>query len=129
MAERAQIPDWFYEHVSRGLAALVVLHLPGAPSHEVISMTEEVWIEALWSLNVAWDERLDAPRLSTGFLRLARQAERWPAPRALIELLPSRSQPVRLAGPSLSADERERSRKKLRELLNVLATSKKVRHG
>lgn len=129
MSEQAMIPDWFYERVSHGLAALVVLHLPGAPSHEVISMTEQVWVEALWSLNVAWDERLDAPRLSAAFLRLARQAERWPAPRTLIELLPSRPQPAQLAGPRLSAQERQRSRQKLRALLDTLATSKKVRHG
>lgn len=129
MADQANVPEWFYRSISTGLAALVVLHLPGAPSHEVISYTEDVWVRALWSANVAWQEDLDAPRLAEAFLRLTRQVDRWPAPRALLELLPARPEPIKLAAPQVSRAEREQNSRRLRELIERLASKKAVRHG
>jgi len=114
------VPDWFYESVSQGLAALIVLHLPGAPGHETVSYTEEVWVEVLWSAPIGWQEALDVPRLRAAFLRLARQADRWPAPRTLLELLPSRPEPRKLPPPPLSKAQRERNRERLREMMAAI---------
>lgn len=110
-------PDWFYQAVSGGLQALIVLHLPGAPGHETVAYTEEVWVEALWSANIAWSADLDVSRLHEAFLRLVRQVERWPAPRTLLELLPERPQPRRLAAPRITPAEAAAGRARLAELL------------
>ncbi|WP_445157384.1 hypothetical protein [Halomonas sp. E14] len=114
------VPDWFYRSVSGGLGMLLVLHLPGAPGHETIEYTEGVWVEVLWSANIGWDEALDAPRLHQGFLRLARQADRWPAPRTLLEMLPQRPERKRLPKPQMSRAERERNRQRLAEMMAEL---------
>ncbi len=117
MVDQASTPEWFYLAISNGLAALVVLHLPGTPSHEVISFTEDVWVRALWSANVSWREDLDAPRLGEAFLRMTRQVDRWPAPRLLLELMPARPAPRQLAAPSVSAAERAHNRAELRAMI------------
>ncbi|MEX0745298.1 MAG: hypothetical protein WD118_06820 [Phycisphaeraceae bacterium] len=121
--------DWFYRAISQGLGALVVLHLPGAPGHETIEYTEQVWVDVLWSASIGWDEALDAPRLNAAFRRLARQADRWPAPRSLLELLPSRAERQRLPKPKMSEAEMARNRARLAELMAELGIQSKRQEG
>lgn len=121
--------DWFYQSISQGLGALVVLHLPSAPGHETIEYTEQVWVEVLWSANIGWEEALDAHRLHAGFLRLARQADRWPAPRQLLELLPARPQPARLSRPPVSEAQRDRNQAYLAQLIAELGIQSKRGDG
>lgn len=122
-----QVPTWFYNAVSAGLQALVVLHLPGAPGHETVAFTQDVWVEALWTANIDWQEHADTDRLRQAFLRLVRQADRWPAPRALLELLPARPAPRSLPAPRMSKAESDQARQRLAKLLDSLAKAKVVR--
>lgn len=86
------VPDWFYQSVSNGLGMLLVLHLPNAPGHETIEFTEQVWVDLLWGAPVQWDQNLDEARLRRGFQKLARDVDRWPAPKLLLNMLPARKQ-------------------------------------
>ncbi len=85
--------NWLKNSVSKGLSALVVLHLDGGPSSETVAQTAAVWYRVIkgWS---AWDEALDRPRLTTAFLALAGRSTRWPSPSQLREHLPPRVYPL-----------------------------------
>lgn len=90
------VPDWFYQSVSAGLGMLLVLHLRGAPGHETIEFTEQVWVDLLWGAPVEWDQALDEARIKRGFQKLGREVDQWPAPKQLLSLLPARKQPKAL---------------------------------
>lgn len=62
-------------------------------------MSTQAWVATLWSAPIAWDEALDLMRLDDAFLTLALRCERWPSPRAMLEALPPRPAPLRLAPP------------------------------
>ena len=66
---------WFRQAIGRGLQALVVLHLPGAPGHETVGHTRDVWVATLWDAPIQWSEKLDATRIEAAFKRIARLAE------------------------------------------------------
>lgn len=121
-----QAPDWFYQAISNGLRALVVLHLPGAPGHETVAFTEDVWVQVLWTANIDWQEHQDANRLNRAFILLARQADRWPAPRALLELLPARPEPAALPAPRVSRAQAEQARKTLAKIMAGLTKDKRL---
>ena len=114
---------WFRQAIGRGLQALVVLHLPGAPGHETVGHTRDVWVSMLWEAPVQWDEQADSTRIEAAFKRVGRQVDRWPAPRQLLELMPARPQPPALPRPQMTQAQRERNRARLREALE------KVRNG
>jgi hypothetical protein len=65
---------------------------------------------------VAWDEELDADRLRQAFRGLTR----WPAPRELMDALPSRPQRRALPKPEMSDEERARNRARLAEMMAAL---------
>lgn len=113
----ADAPDWFFDAINAGLQALVVLHLPGGPGHETVAYTRDVWVGALWDAPVEWQENVDSRRIEIAFRRLARQADRWPTPRTLMELMPPRPQPPALPGPQLTADQKRRNSERLRRAL------------
>lgn len=123
--------EWFHAEVRRGLSKLVVLHLANSPGHETIEYTAQVWAETLWTAAIGWDAELDTLRLQGGFARLARQADRWPAPRQLLELLPERPQRPRLTKPPMSEAQRRRNQARLREMMAELGVGSKRgdRHG
>lgn len=93
--------DWLKKVVAKGLMGLVVLHLEGTPSFEVITRTAGVWYHVMKEWPIAWDEALDRPRLRKAFTQLASQTKRWPAPSDLRALLPARVYPQ----PALPAVE------------------------
>jgi hypothetical protein len=93
--------DWLKLAVSRGLQALVVLHLDGGPSSETVTQTAGIWYRVLKKWPIGWDEQLDRQRLTDAFLALASQSPRWPSPSQLRSLLPPRVYPQ----PALSAPD------------------------
>lgn len=109
--------QWFHEAITRGLQALVVLHLPGGPAYDTVSYTRDVWVKTLWDAPVEWDRNADEKRLETAFNRIARNADRWPAPRQLLEHMPARPQPPALPGPKLSEEQKRRNSEYLRAAL------------
>lgn len=111
------VPDWFYQSVSAGLGMLLVLHLRGAPGHETIEFTEQVWVDLLWSAPVEWDQELDAGRIQRGFQKLGREVEQWPAPKQLLNMLPARRQRVAI-GRQFSTEELEANIQKMKDIMN-----------
>jgi len=87
--------DWLKLAVSKGLTALVVLHLEGGPASETVTQTAAIWYRVLKGWPIVWDEALDRPRLTTAFLTLAGRSTRWPSPVQLREHLPPRVYPLK----------------------------------
>jgi len=117
VAER--IPDWFFNAVLDGIQRLYVLSLPRTPSADTIELTQEVWVEALWSA-ARWDEDADRPRLASAFRALERTATEWPSPRLLLQHLPRRSRQAALPAPGLTEEQRRRNQARIRELVRTL---------
>lgn len=73
---------------------------------------------------LAWDEELDTPRLAAAFRRLTQRLSRWPAPRELMEHLPSRPKPAALPSPPISDEQRARNRERIAEMISSLGLGK-----
>lgn len=82
------IPTWFHNKVVDGIQLLHSLQLDGRPAAEVVTITATGWIEVLWRSPIMWDEARDLARLAVAFFSLARQVDRWPAPKQLLDHLP-----------------------------------------
>ena len=82
--------NWLKQAVSKGLTALVLLHLDGGPASETVTQTAAIWYRVLKGWPIVWDEALDRPRLTTAILTLAGRSTRWPSPSQLREHLPPR---------------------------------------
>jgi hypothetical protein len=104
------VPAWFHNAIVTGAQRIYTLMLPGSPAGESLQLTVYTWIDALWSAPVQWDEAADAPRLDAMFTRLALRADRWPAPRTLMEWLPERAPPALLARPHTPPSDAVRAR-------------------
>lgn len=105
-------PKWFRIAISEGLTRLIALSLPNTPPHETIALTKEAWIESLYE-NRNWIET-DSPRIAAAFRSLSRRVDRWPAPRALLDNLPSRPEQKKLPSPPPTAEQRKRAAEILR---------------
>lgn len=112
-----KVPDWFYQSVSMGLGMLLVLHLRGAPGHETIEFTEQVWVDLLWGAPVDWDQAQDAGRIQRGFQKLGREVDQWPAPKQLLNLLPARK-PVPELPRHFSDEELAANRQLMKDILS-----------
>lgn len=110
------VPDWFYQSVGAGLGMLLVLHLPGAPGHETIEFTEQVWVDLLWSAPTDWNQEQDEARLQRGFRLLAREVDRWPAPKLLLKMLPARK-PLPELGRHFSDEELAANRQRMKDIM------------
>lgn len=123
MTSNRQVPPpaaWFVEVVAEGIAKLYVLRLESAPAADTLDGVEMVWVEALWYCGRQWDEELDAWRFRHAFVGLAQTLTRWPAPRTVLDHLPSRPQRAALPKPEVSDEERARNRQRLAELMATL---------
>lgn len=116
----SQPAQWFRDEIFNGLARLLVLRLPNAPWEEEAEYTQQTWIEVLWASPIGWDQERDTQRIRVAFNRLAARADRWPAPRQMLELLPERPQQRRLPKPSMSQAKREENRARLQEMMAEL---------
>jgi hypothetical protein len=116
----SQPAQWFRDEIFNGLARLLVLRLPSAPWEDEAEYTQQTWIDTLWSAPVGWDAEQDALRLRAAFARLAREADRWPVPRQLLEAMPARPPRPRLAAPPMSEAQVARNRQRLAEMMREL---------
>lgn len=114
------IPQWFRDEIFNGLARLLVLRLPSAPWEEEAEYTQQTWIEVLWAAPIGWDAERDTQRIRAAFNRLAARADRWPAPRQMLEQLPERPQRPRLPKPPMSDAQRRRNKARLKQMLREL---------
>lgn len=121
-------PAWFNNAVVAGVQLLHSLALDGSPAAEVITLTATGWIEVLWR-GRAWNEQLDSTRIAVAFYNLARHVTRWPAPRQLVDQLPSRPEAPLLAISPLpiTAERREQLAALRRRLADRLVSIPDVR--
>lgn len=120
-------PEWLRTEIIQGLQGLFVLRLANTPAHETAKAVGRVWIKAIASRPIAWDEQLDTPRVRRAFTELSATAERWPSPAEFLRAMPERTPQKNLMPPV----DRHMSQKN-RELLDGLLArlkSKKVSTG
>ena len=120
------IPDWLRIQMITGLQKLVVLRLPGTPPEDAIPATAQVWLEAMDRPWIKWDQAQDARRVDCAWRQLYATAERWPAPKHLIDLLGNRDPPKALPAPPMSPEEIARNRARLKELIEKFHTVKSI---
>ena len=89
----ADPPAWFGRAITDGIAKLVLLNLDGHPPAEMVELTRDIWVEAIWGARRDWGEDVDASRLEGGFRKLTSTCTKWPAPRALLDAMPARPKP------------------------------------
>ncbi|MEX0732864.1 MAG: hypothetical protein WED00_05785 [Aquisalimonadaceae bacterium] len=114
-----EFPAWFRAEVGEGVQRLVAIALPSGPGLDSFKLTAQAWAEALWDAPVDWREELDRPRLRAAFKRACRECHRWPAPRQVLDLLPSRPEPPKLPAPRVSEAQRRRNRRYLDDMLKA----------
>lgn len=110
------IPEWFSDVVASGLQALVVLSLPAQPPAETIALTLDVWVRTLWQASIDWTEQLDKARIERAFAHVARRADRWPAPKHLLDALPARPTQPALPVGAMTEEKRARARVQIAEV-------------
>lgn len=121
------IPDWLHNAVIEGLQKLIALRLPGTPPQDAVAATAAVWLEAIDSPRMRWDESLDLPRVQRSFRALFINCDRWPAPKLFIQHLGIRDPPLALPEPPMTPEQRARNRERLRELVANLSAKKQIR--
>jgi len=113
---KTEAPQWFRRTVADGLKVLVALSLPGEPALDLMPATKKLWIHLLWNCGKAWQED-DAGRILEAFTRLATRVDRWPAPKQLLEALPSRPQLKAIEPPPADREEAKRHLAEMRAML------------
>jgi hypothetical protein len=108
-------PDWLRESVLKGLQALLVLRLPGAPANDTTPALANAWIAILSHLPRTWEQERDQPRLSRAFLTIATSAKQWPTPSQFIACIPPIPDQLKLNAPTSTKMPPE-----IREQLNRL---------
>ncbi len=110
--------DWLRDCVADNLMQLVVLHLEGGPPAETLGITAQAWLRVMSGWPIAWNEKLDRPRLDAAFLALAGQVQRWPSPSQLRLLLPTRVyQQDGLDAPEYPETKAAANRRKIKQLV------------
>lgn len=120
------VEKWLEREVARGLQGLIALRLAGAPADDSVTLTLDVWLVAVGSLPVCWNEQLDVERVRRAFRTLYRICDRWPPPKVFLDNLGNRDPPKALPAPPIHPEIREKNRAKLREIMENLAKSKRM---
>lgn len=115
------VPDWFNDAVISGIQRLAALSLNGTPPAETIGLTAIAWTETLWEANIAWDEQLDERRINAAFKRISREIDRWPAPKHLLDYLPSRPEPKRLPRPEMTDSQKAAVKQNLQHMKAMIS--------
>lgn len=93
------LEKWFEVAIISGIQRLLSLSLDGTPAAKTITLTAATWADVLWH-NRQWDATLDETRIAEAFRQLAMRADRWPAPKQLLLVLPARPEPLKLNAPA-----------------------------
>ena len=116
------LPKFARDEILTGLQKLMMLRPDGAPPNSGIKLTASVWMEAIASLPIQWDEQQDAGRITRAFACLLAEIERWPTPKMLIRCLPPRPEPPKLEHKrQLTPEEEARGRENLKKLYQKIA--------
>lgn len=120
------VADWLRFEIASGLQKLLALRLTGTPPEDAIVGTAEVWLEAMECCGIQWLEHLDRQRVQRAFKTLFGSCDRWPAPKLFLASLGNRDPPPALPAPRLTAEELEKNRAKLSEMIEQLAAKQKM---
>ena len=120
------VEKWLEREIARGLQGLIALRLTGAPADDSVTLTLDVWLAAIESLSVNWNEQLDAERVRRAFRTLYRICDRWPAPKLFLDNLGNRDPPKALPPPPISEEQRKKNVALLRELMKKLGREKSM---
>ena len=120
------VEKWLEREIARGLQGLIALRLSGAPADDSVTLTLDVWLAAIESLSVNWNEQLDAERVRRAFRTLYRICDRWPPPKVFLDNLGNRDPPKALPPPQISEEQRKKNVALLRELMKKLGREKSI---
>lgn len=120
------VEKWLEREIARGLQGLIALRLSGAPADDSVTLTLDVWLAAIESLSVNWNEQLDAERVRRAFRTLYRICDRWPPPKVFLDNLGNRDPPPALPPPPISEEQRKKNVALLRELMTKLGREKSM---
>jgi len=120
------VEKWLEREIARGLQGLIALRLSGAPADDSATLTLDVWLAAIESLSVNWNEQMDAERVRRAFRTLYRICDRWPAPKLFLDNLGNRDPPPALPPPQISEEQRKKNVAQLRELMKKLGREKSI---
>ena len=120
------VEKWLERERARGLQGLIALRLSGAPADDSVTLTLDVWLAAIESLSVNWNEQLDAERVRRAFRTLYRICDRWPAPKLFLDNLGNRDPPKALPPPPISEEQRKKNVALLREMMKKLGREKSM---
>lgn len=120
------VEKWLEREIARGLQGLIALRLSGAPADDSVTLTLDVWLVAMESLSVHWNEQLDAERVRRAFRTLYRICDRWPPPKLFLDNLGNRDPPPALPPPQISEEQRKKNVAQLRELMKKLGREKSM---
>lgn len=120
------VEKWLEREIARGLQGLIALRLSGAPADDSVTLTLDVWLAAIESLPVNWNEQLDAERVRRAFRTLYRICDRWPPPKVFLDNLGNRDPPKALPPPPISEEQRKKNVALLRELRKKLGREKSM---
>lgn len=108
---------WLQLEILNGLQQLQCLNLEHSPASDVLPGTARAWAQALITSDRYWERERDTPRVRRAFTTLAANRTHWPAPRHLIEAMPTSTQQPRLERPTRIPEDREGRVRKLEYLL------------
>jgi len=114
------VDKWVEREMLRGLQGLIALRLQGAPAADAVDMTADIWLVAIGSRAVTWQENLDADRIRRAFATLFGRVRQWPSPAEFLDVLPARAPVAMLPIPKLTEEQREQRRRQFAELNRTL---------
>ncbi len=120
------VEKWLEREIARGLQGLIALRLSGAPADDSVTLTLDIWLAAIESLSVNWNEQLDAERVRRAFRTLYRICDRWPPPKVFLDNLGNRDPPPALPPPPISEEQRKKNVALLREMMKKLGRKKSM---
>ena len=120
------VEKWLEREIARGLQGLIALRLSGAPADDSVTLTLDVWLAAIESLSVNWNEQLDAERVRRAFRTLYRICDRWPPPKVFLDNLGNRDPPKARPPPPICEEQRKKNVALLRELMKKLGREKSM---
>ncbi len=100
----------FKNTVITGLQMFMTLSLPGRPPQDSVAATAEIWVDLLYPVR-GWDSE-DIANLQRAFKRVARKADKFPAPAQVIAAMEPKIQVFKALPrpPKTSAEKQEISR-------------------
>lgn len=115
--------QWLRAAIATGFQKLFVLRLQNTPPEDALIGTVMVWLEALESSHIDWDERMDQARVVESFRILCRTADRWPLPKQFFDALPRRPELPALPLPDIDPQKRRENLNRLKVMINDCSVS------